>query len=142
MKPGVTGEAIWKPWFKSLSNWSMEYNYNERITSIITQGVPQHAWCEEAFNTISKFWGLVVIPEECPIDSANLTFGRVGTIASHPGLINSSISVFVDGIRFEINVMEDIFESIKLNPVLAFNDFHHSNGNWWADGGREDDYAT
>lgn len=34
------GEAIWRPWFKSLTNWSMECNYNERIASIIIQGVP------------------------------------------------------------------------------------------------------
>lgn len=107
----------------------MECKYNERIASIIIQGVPQHAWCEEAFSTIAKLWGSVVIPEECPTDSPNLAFGRVGILTSHPGLISSSIPVFVDGIHFEINVMEDIFESIKLIPVLASNDFHYSKWN-------------
>ncbi|CAI9298101.1 unnamed protein product [Lactuca saligna] len=87
-------------------------------------------------------WGSVVIPEECPTDSPNLAFRRVGILTSHHGLINFSITVFVDGIRFEINVMEDIFESIKLIPVLASNDFHYSNGNWWDDGVQEDDYAA
>nr|KAJ0189013.1 hypothetical protein LSAT_V11C800402950 [Lactuca sativa] len=134
----VKGEAIWKPWFKSLTNWSMECKYNERIASIIIQGVPQHAWCEEAFSTTAKLWGSVVIPEECPTDSPNLAFGRVGILTSHPGLISSSIPVFVDGIHFEINIMEDIFESIKLSPVLASNDFHYSKWNWWDDGGHED----
>ncbi|CAI9266882.1 unnamed protein product [Lactuca saligna] len=108
-----------RPWFKSLTNWSMECNYNERIASIIIQGVPQHAWCEEAFSSISKMWGSVVIPEECPTDSPNLAFGRVGILTSHPGLINLSIPVFVDGICFE-----------------------YPNGNWWYDGVREDDYAV
>ncbi|CAI9278424.1 unnamed protein product [Lactuca saligna] len=136
------GEAIWRPWFKSLTNWSMECNYNERIASIIIQGVPQHVWCEEAFNSIAKLWGSVVIPEECSTDSPNLAFGRVGILTSHPGLISLSIPVYVDGIRLEINVMEDVFESLKLSLVLESNDFQYPNGNWWYGGGREDDYAA
>nr|KAJ0221007.1 hypothetical protein LSAT_V11C200075540 [Lactuca sativa] len=38
--------------------------------------------------------------------------------------------------------MEDVFESIKLSPVLASNDFQYPNGNWWYDGGRDDDYEV
>ncbi|CAI9276846.1 unnamed protein product [Lactuca saligna] len=124
------GKEIWKPWFKEVCNWDAEENFNERIASIIIQGVPQHAWCEEAFSIIAKTWGEVVIPEECNIDSPNLAFGRVGILTSHPGIISTAIKISVDGRNYTINIMEDIFESLKLSPVLAVNDFYQRMS-WW-----------
>ncbi|CAI9282935.1 unnamed protein product [Lactuca saligna] len=51
------GREIWLPWFKKVSDWDPECNFNEIIASIIIHGVPQHAWCEEAFSIIAKTWG-------------------------------------------------------------------------------------
>nr|KAJ0187389.1 hypothetical protein LSAT_V11C900461260 [Lactuca sativa] len=124
------GKEIWKSWFKEVSNWEAGENFNERIASIIIQGVPQHAWCEEAFSIIARTWGTVVIPEECNTDSPNLAFGRVGILTAHPGIISSSIKITVDGRPYLINIMEDIFESLKLSPVLAANDFYQRMS-WW-----------
>ncbi|CAI9294500.1 unnamed protein product [Lactuca saligna] len=124
------GKEIWQPWFKNVTSWEIKHNFNERIASLIIQGVPQHAWCEEVFNIIASKWGLVVIPEECDIDSPNLAFGRVGILASHLGSISSFITIMVDGTPYMINVMEDIFESLKLSPVLGANDFYQKM-TWW-----------
>ncbi|CAI9296332.1 unnamed protein product [Lactuca saligna] len=99
------GKEIWQPWFKEVNNWDVEGNFTERIASIIIQGVPQHALCEEAFNIIARSWGSVVIPEECNTDSPNLAFGRVGILTSHPGIISSSIKILVDRKSYQINVM-------------------------------------
>lgn len=55
------GREIWHPWFNSLTEWSKECNFNEWVASLIIQGVPQHAWCEEALKIIAKTWGIVVI---------------------------------------------------------------------------------
>ncbi|CAI9281436.1 unnamed protein product [Lactuca saligna] len=129
----IKGVKIWKPWFKSLSCWQIECNFNERVASIKIQGVPQHAWCEEAFSIIAKNWGTIVIPDECATDSLNLALGRVGIVTSHPGINGTSPTIFVDGRPYLINIMEDIFESLKLNPVLASNDFSSSMA-WWNDG--------
>ncbi|XP_023763922.1 uncharacterized protein LOC111912416 [Lactuca sativa] len=118
------GREIWQPWFKTVSAWEEGINFNERIASLIIQGVPQHAWCEEAFSIIANSWGSVVIPEECNTSSPNLAFGRVGILTSHPGIISSSIKILVDGKPYQINILEDIFESIKLSLVLAANDFY------------------
>ncbi|CAI9300080.1 unnamed protein product [Lactuca saligna] len=127
------GEEIWNPWFKTLKQWRVEDNHNERVASLIIQGVPQHAWCEEAFSIIAGNWGTVVIPEECATNSPNLAFGRVGIFTTHPGLISTSIKILVDGINYDINIMEDLFESLKLSPVLASNDYS-PNLAWWNDG--------
>ncbi|CAI9276621.1 unnamed protein product [Lactuca saligna] len=81
------------------------------------------------FKTISA-WEEVVIPEECNTSSPNLAFGRVGILTSHPGIISSSIKILVDGKPFQINILEDIFESRKLSPVLAANDFYQKMS-WW-----------
>ncbi|CAH1426742.1 unnamed protein product [Lactuca virosa] len=54
------GAEIWQPWFKSLKQWRVEDNHNERVASIIIQGVPQQAWCEEAFSIIASDWGTVL----------------------------------------------------------------------------------
>nr|KAJ0195447.1 hypothetical protein LSAT_V11C700350330 [Lactuca sativa] len=126
----INGEEIWKPWFKKLDPWSIGCNFNDRIASLIIQGVPQHAWCEEAFSIIASTWGKVVILEECITNSPNLAFERVGIITSHPGLINTAITIMVDGRPFVINIMEDLFESLKLSPVLAANDYY-PNTTWW-----------
>ncbi|XP_052623626.1 uncharacterized protein LOC128128921 [Lactuca sativa] len=126
----INGEEIWKPWFKKLDPWSIGCNFNDRIASLIIHRVPQHAWCEEAFSIIASTWGKVVIPEECITDSPNLAFGRVGIITSHPGLIDTAITIMVDGRPFVINIMEDLFESLKLSPVLATNDYY-PNTTWW-----------
>ncbi|CAI9299573.1 unnamed protein product [Lactuca saligna] len=126
------GKEIWNSWFKEVINLDVKGNFNERIASIIIQGVPQHAWCEEAFNIIARSWGTVVIPEECNTDSPNLAFGRVGILTSHPGIISSSIKIMVDGKSYQINVMEDIFESLKLSMVLAANEFYQRMS-WWDD---------
>ncbi|CAI9284699.1 unnamed protein product [Lactuca saligna] len=91
------GREIWQPWFKTITPWDVECNFNEHIASLIIQGAPQHAWCEEAFSIIAS---------------------------------NSSITISVDGILYKINVMEDIFESLKLSPVLAANDFYQKMS-WW-----------
>nr|KAJ0214368.1 hypothetical protein LSAT_V11C400167170 [Lactuca sativa] len=124
------GREIWQPWFKTITPWKVECNFNERIASLIIQGVPLHAWCEEAFSIIASKWGKVVIPEECNTDSPNLAFGRVGILTSHPGIVSSAITISVDGIPYKINVMEDIFESLKLILVLAANDFYQKMS-WW-----------
>nr|KAJ0222676.1 hypothetical protein LSAT_V11C200055730 [Lactuca sativa] len=126
----IEGREIWQPWFKSVSAWEEGINFNERIESLIIQGVPQHAWCEEAFSIIASKWGSVVIPEECNTSSPNLAFGRVGILTSHPEIISSSIKIMVDGKPYQINIMEDIFESLKLSPVLAANDFYQKMS-WW-----------
>lgn len=91
------GREIWQPWFKNLSEWSAEFNFNEQIASLMIQGVPQHAWCEEAFSTIANTWGSLVIPDKCSTYSLNLAFGRVGILTSYPGIISSSITITVDG---------------------------------------------
>lgn len=124
------GKEIWQLWFKEVTAWDVEGNFNERIASLIIQGVPQHAWCEETFSVIARSWGMVVIPEECNTDSPNLAFRKVGILTSHPGIISSSIKILVDGKSYQINVMEDIFESLKLSPVLAANDFYQRRS-WW-----------
>ncbi|CAI9291854.1 unnamed protein product [Lactuca saligna] len=131
------GKEIWKSWFKEVYNWDAGENFNERIASLIIQGVPQHAWCEDAFNVIASTWGAVVIPEECNTDSPNLPFGRVGILTTHPGTISSSIKIMVDGKPYLINIMEDTFESLKLNPVLAVNDFYQRMS-WWDEASKSD----
>nr|KAJ0193392.1 hypothetical protein LSAT_V11C800414340 [Lactuca sativa] len=124
------GREIWQPWFKTVTAWEEERNFNERIASLIIQGVPQHAWCEEAFSIIANTWGSVVIPEECNTISPNLAFRRVGILTSHPGIISSSIKIMVNGKPYQIHILEDIFESLKLSPVLAANDFYQKMS-WW-----------
>nr|KAJ0206447.1 hypothetical protein LSAT_V11C500256130 [Lactuca sativa] len=125
------GDHIWRPWFKSLYHWKPEENFKERIASIMISGVPQHAWCEEAFSTIAKNWGMVVIPDECPTDCPNMAFGRVGILTSHPGLINMNITIEVDNLPYQITIVEDIFESSRLSPVLARNDFEFHPSTLW-----------
>nr|KAJ0218832.1 hypothetical protein LSAT_V11C300154990 [Lactuca sativa] len=125
------GEHIWRPWFKNLYHWKPEENFIERIASIMISGVPQHAWCEEAFSAIAKNWGTVVIPDECQTDCPNMAFGRVGILTSHPGLINKNITIVVDNLPYRITIMEDIFESSRLSPVLARNDFEFYPSTLW-----------
>nr|KAJ0194540.1 hypothetical protein LSAT_V11C800440180 [Lactuca sativa] len=82
-------------------------------------GVPQHAWCEEAFSAIARNWGSVVIPDECQTDCPNMEFGRVGLLTSHKGLINTNIIIAVDNLPYQITIVEDIFESTRLR---SFNE--------------------
>ncbi|KAI3739794.1 hypothetical protein L2E82_30206 [Cichorium intybus] len=103
----VNCEHIWKPWFKSLIPWKQDMQFNKRITSILLYGVPLHAWCEETFLNIAKTWGTVLILENCEIDNQNLAFGRVGILTNHPGIISSSVTIRVDGIAYQINILED-----------------------------------
>ncbi|CAI9296331.1 unnamed protein product [Lactuca saligna] len=95
------GKEIWQPWFKEVNNWDVEGNFTERIASIIIQGVPQHALCEEAFNIIARSWGSVLFHQ-------NLGGQKILPDKRH----------------------EDIFESLKLSPVLAANDFYQRMS-WW-----------
>ncbi|KAI3764635.1 hypothetical protein L2E82_14646 [Cichorium intybus] len=105
---------------------------NKRVASLIIHGVPQHAWCEEAFSVIASTWGRVLIPETCETDNLNLAFGRVGILTDFPGLISTSIIITVDDIKYSINIMEDLFESNRLNPMLACNDIgsEYEHGDW------------
>ncbi|CAI9267631.1 unnamed protein product [Lactuca saligna] len=123
-------EEIWQPWFKEVTAWEVECNFNERIASLIIQGVPQHAWCEDTFSIIARTWGSVAIPEDCNIDSPNLAFRRVEILTSQLGIISSSITILVDGKPYQINVMEDIFESLKLSLMLAANDLYQRMSCW------------
>ncbi|CAI9303048.1 unnamed protein product [Lactuca saligna] len=93
----------------------------------------QFQWCEEAFSIIVNTWGTVVILDECSTDSPNMAFGRVGILTSHLGIISSTITILVDGMPYTINITEDIFESLKLSPVLAANDFYQKMI-WWDEG--------
>nr|KAJ0210611.1 hypothetical protein LSAT_V11C400216830 [Lactuca sativa] len=119
----VDGRQIWNPRFKTMYNWNPKENFNVRIASIMIFGVPQHAWCEEAFSVIARKWGTVIIPEECATDNPNMAFGRVGILTSHPQLINQSITISVDESPFSITVLEDLLESTRLSPVVASNEF-------------------
>ncbi|KAI3780732.1 hypothetical protein L2E82_10720 [Cichorium intybus] len=141
------GEHVWKPWFKSLSLWSPQLQLNKRIASIIVYGVPMHAWCEESFSVIARKWGDVLIPESCDTDNLNLAFGRIGILTDHSGLISTSLSIIVDGVKYKINVLEDVFESNRLNPMLASIDvndqfeFDKWESHWREEGfGSEDEY--
>ncbi|CAI9263272.1 unnamed protein product [Lactuca saligna] len=124
----VDGRQIWKPWFKTMYNWNPKENFNVRIASIMIFGVPQHAWCEEAFLVIARKWGTVIIPEECATDNPNMAFGRVGILTSHPNLINQSITISVDESPFSITVLEDLLESTRLSPAVASNEFALKEG--------------
>ncbi|CAI9284908.1 unnamed protein product [Lactuca saligna] len=115
-------ERIWKPQFKELYQWDPKENFTERIASILIFGVPQHAWCEEVFLTITKSWGKVIILDECPTENINMAYGRVGILTSYLGFISESSSIVVDKVKYGIIVMEDILESNKLSPVIASND--------------------
>lgn len=132
------GEHIWKLWFKSLTPWTSHLRLNKRITSIIVYGVPMHAWCEEAFTIIAGKWGEVIIPESCDTDNLNLAFGRIGILTDHPGIISTSTTIIVDGESYRLNVLEDVFESNRLNPMLASIDVtdHFGVEDWdnqWGD---------
>ncbi|KAL4561270.1 hypothetical protein LXL04_033434 [Taraxacum kok-saghyz] len=70
-------EHVWKKWFKEMYPWDINENFCERIASILIHGLPQHAWCEEAFSVIASTWGKVIIPEECATDNTNLAYGRM-----------------------------------------------------------------
>ncbi|CAI9296678.1 unnamed protein product [Lactuca saligna] len=48
----MEGGHIWKPWFKTMYNWNPKENFNERLSSIMIFGIPQHAWCEEAMQRL------------------------------------------------------------------------------------------
>ncbi|KAI3503430.1 hypothetical protein L1887_31871 [Cichorium endivia] len=80
----VNGEHIWRPWFKSLIQWSPSLQLNKRIGSIMIYGIPMHALCEEAFTVIASKWGRVLIPDTCDTDNLNLAFGRVGILTDNP----------------------------------------------------------
>ncbi|KAI3698729.1 hypothetical protein L2E82_42505 [Cichorium intybus] len=129
----VEGQHVWKPWFKSLQPWDPSQTFTKRIASIVIHGVPLHAWCEEAFSVIARRWGEVIIPETCETDNLNMAYGRVGILTENSGLISYAVTITVDDVLYTINVMEDIFESNRLNPMLACNDiedpFYHDD---WA----------
>ncbi|KAI3508827.1 hypothetical protein L1887_23845 [Cichorium endivia] len=131
----VNGEHIWSPWFKSLIPWNQDTQLNKRIASLLIYGVPLHAWCEEAFTTIASTWGKVLIPEVCKTENLNMAFGRVGILTDHPGLISSADRITVDDKMYVINVIEDLFESNRLNPMLACNDIEsdYNRGEWAPD---------
>ncbi|KAI3740321.1 hypothetical protein L2E82_30749 [Cichorium intybus] len=129
----VEGQHVWKPWFKSLQPWDPSQKFTKRIASIVIHGVPLHAWCEEAFSVIARRWGEVIIPETCETDNLNMAYGHVGILTENSGLISCAVTITVDDVLYTINVMEDIFESNRLNPMLACNDiedpFYHDD---WA----------
>ncbi|KAI3508665.1 hypothetical protein L1887_23674 [Cichorium endivia] len=100
-------------------NSCLELRFSKRIASIIIYGVPMHAWCEEAFTVIARKWEEVLIPEACDTDNLNLAFGRIGILTDHLGIISTSINIVVDGEQYKFNVIEDVFESNRLNLMLA-----------------------
>ncbi|KAL4573748.1 hypothetical protein LXL04_020565 [Taraxacum kok-saghyz] len=120
----------WKPWFSSISKWHHDITHNDRIASLVIQGVPPHAWCEETFSLIAGSWGTVIIPESCCEDNPNMAFGRVAIITNHPGIISSSFPIAIDNIKYSVNVLEDLEESAKLSPVLAINNFYSTSPFW------------
>ncbi|CAH1422868.1 unnamed protein product [Lactuca virosa] len=67
---------------------------------------------------------LLEFSNECIKNSPNLAFERVGIVITYRGLINTGILILVDGMPYLINVMEDLFESLKISPVLAANDYY------------------
>ncbi|KAL4570415.1 hypothetical protein LXL04_026067 [Taraxacum kok-saghyz] len=132
-------DHIWKRWFNELYPWSMKENFNERIASILIYGIPQQAWCEEAFTAIASSCGKVIIPEECASDNPNLAFGKVGILTTHPGLVSQTIVVTIDNQQYNITAIEDTLESTRLSPVVASNDRVASPewmgwGNWSSTG--------
>ncbi|KAI3519771.1 hypothetical protein L1887_08987 [Cichorium endivia] len=102
--------------------WDPSQKFSKRIASIVIHGVPLHAWCEEAFSVIASKWGEVIIPETCDTDNLNMAYGRVGNLTDNQGLISSDITIVVDDSLYTINVLEDVFESNRLNPMLACDD--------------------
>ncbi|CAI9287916.1 unnamed protein product [Lactuca saligna] len=85
---------------------------------------------EKGKSIIEKTWGIVGILDECNTDSPNLAFGRFGILTNHFGIISSSITISVDEMPYQINIMEDIFESLNLSSVLTSNDFYQRML-WW-----------
>ncbi|KAI3739751.1 hypothetical protein L2E82_30162 [Cichorium intybus] len=88
----------------------------------------------EGFPNIES-WGKVLIPEVCETDNLNMAFGRVGILTDHPGLISSTVNINVDDKLYPINGIEDLFESNRLNPMLACNDIESefNQGDWASD---------
>lgn len=73
----------------------------------------------------------MVILDECQTDCLNMSFGRVGILTSHQGLINMNITIVVDNHPNQITIMEDISESTTLSLVLARNEFDfHPSTKW------------
>lgn len=69
-----------------------------------------------------------------------MAFGRVGILTAHQGLINTNITIAIDNLPYQITIVEDIFESSRLSPVMARNDFDfHPSTQWNING---DDFGS
>ncbi|KAL4585151.1 hypothetical protein LXL04_009766 [Taraxacum kok-saghyz] len=118
--------SVWSAWFRKLHAWSPDFQVKVRLASLSIIGVPPHIWRSEVFSEVAAIWGKVIIPHWCPDDTRNMALGRVAVATSVPQAINDRVEVVVEGIKFNVLVLEDIGESVKLVPQVKAGDGQHN----------------
>ncbi|PWA85175.1 RNA-directed DNA polymerase, eukaryota [Artemisia annua] len=93
-------------WINNIQRWDSNCETGQRLAWIYIQGLPLSVWCSTAYSKIASLWGKVIVPEECPIDSPQLVFGKVCFLTSQRPWINEVVDVSIDGKVCEIHVFE------------------------------------
>lgn len=96
----------WHEWFKWLTmDMNKEVQY-ERLAWLKITGVPLRYWDTDNFSTIASKFGKVIVPFESIFDRKDLSMGKVGVITSMKNWINEEVKIGVDGVVYNVGVVE------------------------------------
>lgn len=114
-------EDLMETWFYDVRQWSSALVVKERGAWLRCQGVPLHAWSDNFFEMIAISFGTFVSMDWSSMQKKRLDVARMLIRTSSWEVVNRLIKVQVNGLFYNIRVIEEPF------PEFTFNDRKSGN---------------
>nr|GEX30015.1 RNA-directed DNA polymerase, eukaryota, nucleotide-binding alpha-beta plait domain protein [Tanacetum cinerariifolium] len=100
-----THETI-NSWFSSVTHWTPQFEFHDRVVWIDVEGAPLKAWSETTFNKIASKWGELVLMDDS--NTANKYSMHLCVKTTIQYLIAESSKVIIKGKVFMVRAKEVI----------------------------------
>jgi hypothetical protein len=104
----VKSRAEWLTYyFKEVRPWSPNLVASRRVVWVQVRGIPLHAWGEALFKSLAAKIGVFVDFDESTASGTKLDMARIKISTSHKGLIDTVVKISVQGVLFDIWILEE-----------------------------------
>ncbi|KAJ9562376.1 hypothetical protein OSB04_007536 [Centaurea solstitialis] len=120
---------VWKDWFTTLSEWSVECHPAKRLALLEIQGIPLHARNEDSLIRIGRLWGDVIKVDLDGEHRFNKSISHVHIRTEKDAWIVDSVEAMVEDRRFGVRAVERPWDGWELGEIIS-TDRDSSNGKY------------
>ncbi|KAK8709600.1 hypothetical protein V6N13_060614 [Hibiscus sabdariffa] len=109
-------------WFVKVEPWTSNAPPPYRVTWLVIQGVPLHAWNEKSFSNIANLWGELISIDSGTLNMTNYISGFIQISTKQLSKIDETILLNCKNVKFSVRVFEATDDSRLFGSRKAISD--------------------